>query len=57
MLFDTPEKGWKSFVAGATVRSSRFEEMTAGDYQSRLFDADECTPKESESSDTGNNEK
>ncbi|MBV9082374.1 MAG: hypothetical protein JOZ62_06860 [Acidobacteriaceae bacterium] len=41
VLLDTPEKGRKSFVAVASGQIVKVEEMTAGDYQSRLFDPDE----------------
>ncbi len=41
VLFDTPEKGRKSFVAVATGQIVKVEEMAPTDYQSRLFDADE----------------
>ncbi|MBV9081800.1 MAG: hypothetical protein JOZ62_03930 [Acidobacteriaceae bacterium] len=41
VLFDTPEKGQKSFVAIATGQIVKVEEMTSADYQSRLFDVDE----------------
>jgi len=41
VLLNTPEKGRKSFVAVATGKVVKVEEMTAGDYQSRLFDPDE----------------
>jgi hypothetical protein len=41
VLFETPEKGRKSFVAVATGQIVKVEEMTSADYQSRLFDPDE----------------
>ena len=41
VLFDTPEKGRKSYVAVATGHIVKLEEMTSADYQSRLFDPDE----------------
>jgi len=50
VLLDTPEKGRKSFVAVATGQIVRVEEMTASDYQSRLFDPDERSEKETGSS-------
>jgi hypothetical protein len=41
VLLNAPEKGRKSFVAAATGQIVKVEDMTAGDYQSRLFDPDE----------------
>ncbi len=41
VLLNTPEKGRKSFVAVATGQIVKVEDMTAGDYQNRLFDPDE----------------
>ena len=46
VLFDTPEKGRKSFVAVATGQIVKVEEMTSADYQSRLFDLNERRDKE-----------
>jgi hypothetical protein len=51
VLFDTPEKGRKSFVAIQTGRIVKIEEMAPADYQSRLFDADERSDSGSASSD------
>jgi len=51
VLLNTPEKGRKSFLAVASGQIVKVEEMTTGDYQSRLFDPDERPDKESGSSD------
>ena len=51
VLLNTPEKGRKSFLAVASGQIVKVEEMTTGDYRSRLFDPDERPDKESGSSD------
>ena len=50
VLFDTPEKGRKSFVAVTTGQIVKVEDMISADYQSRLFDPDERPEKETGSS-------
>jgi len=51
VLFETPEKGRKSFVAVATGQIIKVEDMISADYQSRLFDPDERSEKEIGTSD------
>ncbi|MBV9082084.1 MAG: hypothetical protein JOZ62_05370 [Acidobacteriaceae bacterium] len=50
VLFETPEKGRKSFVAVATGQIIKVEDMISADYQSRLFDPDERPEKKTGSS-------
>ncbi|MBV8811741.1 MAG: hypothetical protein JO033_23985 [Acidobacteriaceae bacterium] len=50
VLFETPEKGRKSFVAVATGQIIKVEDMISADYQSRLFDPDELPENETGSS-------
>ena len=45
VLFDTPEKGRKSFVAVQTGEIVKVEAMAPADYQSRWFDGDERPDK------------
>jgi hypothetical protein len=51
VLLNTPEKGRKSFVGVATGQIVKVEDMTSADYQSRLFDPDERSEKETGTSD------
>ena len=50
VLLNTPDKGWKSFVAVQTGQIVKVEDMTGADFQSHLFDPDERPDKKTGSS-------